>query len=80
MNYRNKDDDDKLKYFFFIFKVSQKLFRENLEIILMNCIYKINKYKMPLLIFIEIIFLNISFYAGFCFMKNKIINDYTWIL
>jgi hypothetical protein len=46
------------------------------EIILMNCIYKINKYKMLLLIIIEIIVLNIIFYAAFCFMKDKNYSDY----
>ena len=77
VNYQNKNDDNKLKYFFFISEASQKLLRENFEIILINCIYKINKYKMSLLIFLEVNFLNINFYANFCFMKNEIINDYT---
>ena len=58
----------------------QKFFRENHEILLMNCTYKINKYKMSLLIIIEIIFLNIIFYVDFCFMKEKHHNDYIWIL
>ena len=54
----------------------QKLLRENHEILLMNCTYKINKYKMPLLIIIEIIVLNIIFYVDFCFMKGERYNDY----
>ena len=49
----------------------QKLLRENHEILLINCIYKINKYKMLLLIIIEVISLNIIFYVNFCFMKEK---------
>ncbi len=46
------------------------------EIILMNCIYKINKYKMSLLIIIVIIILNIIFYIMFCFMKDENYSNY----
>ena len=54
----------------------QKFFRENHEVLLMNCTYKINKYKISLLIIIEVISLNIIFYVNFCFMKEKRHNDY----
>ena len=46
------------------------------EIILMDCIYKTNRYKMSLLIIIEIIALNTTFYVAFCFMKDENYNDY----
>ena len=69
-----------MKYFFFISNCMQKLFRENHEILLINCIYKINKYKMSLLVIIEIISLNIIFYVDFCFMKEDRHNDYVWVL
>ena len=58
----------------------QKLLRENHKILLINCIYKINKYKILLLIIIEVISLNIIFYINFCFMKKKLHDDYIWIL
>ena len=58
----------------------QKLFRENHEILLMNCTYKINKYKMSLLIIIEVISLNIIFYVDFYFMEKKRYDDYIWVL
>ena len=58
----------------------QKLFRENHEILLINCTYKINKYKILLLIIIEIISLNIIFFIDFCFMKDERHIDYIWIL
>ena len=42
----------------------------------MNYTYKINKYKILLLIIIEITFLNIIFYVNFCFMKKEHYNNY----
>ncbi len=50
------------------------------KIILMNCIYKTNKYKMLLLIIIKVIVLNIIFYVAFCFMKDENYNDYIWVM
>jgi len=46
----------------------------------MDCIYKTNKYKMSLLIIIEIIALNTTFYVVFCFMKGENYSDYTWVM
>ena len=58
----------------------QKLLRENHEFLLINCTYKINKYKMSLLIIIKIISLNIIFYVNFDFMKKEYYNNYVWVL
>ncbi len=41
------------------------------EIILINYIYKTNKYKISLLIIIKIIVLNIIFYVTFYFIKDE---------
>jgi len=46
------------------------------KIILINCIYKINRYKMFMLTIIEVIVLNIMFYVAFCFIKDENYNDY----
>ena len=54
----------------------QKFFHENHEVLLLNYIYKINKFKMLLLIIIEIIFLNIIFYVDLCFIKKECYNNY----
>ena len=42
----------------------------------MNCIYKINRYKMSLLIIIEVIALNIFFFVKFYFMKVEKTTNY----
>ena len=75
-----KNDLQRLQYLFFTSNFMQKLLIENLEVLIMNCIYKTNRYKMPLLIIIDVTNLNIFFYVDFCFMKDERFNDYVWAL
>lgn len=80
MKSKKKLYNEKLKFLFFTSKCMQKLLHENFKILIMNCIYKINKYKMLLLIIINITSLNIFYYVIFCFMKDKSFNDYVWVM
>ena len=80
VNHPKRAENKQLKFFFFIPNCIQKLFRENHEILLINCIYKINKYKISLSIIIGVIFLSIVFYVDFCFMQKEHHNDYIWVL
>jgi len=54
----------------------QKLLYLNIEILIINCIYKTNKYKISFLIIIEIIVLNTIFYIEFCFIKSENYSNY----
>ncbi len=54
----------------------QQLLRDNSKILIIDCIYKTNKYKMLLLIIIEVTCLNISFFVVFCFIKDKNFGNY----
>jgi len=54
----------------------QQILRENLKILIMNCIYKTNKYKMSLLIIIDVICLNTFFFVVFYFIKDEIFDNY----
>ncbi len=76
MKSKKKLYSEKLEFLFFTSKCMQKLLRENFEILIMNCIYKINKYKMLLLIIIDVTSLNIFYYVVFCFMKGESFDDY----
>ncbi len=80
MKSKKKLYSEKLKFLFFTLKCMQKLLHENFKILIMNCIYKINKYKMLLLIIIEIMSLNIFYYIIFCFIKDESFNDYMWVM
>ncbi len=76
MKSKKKLYNKKLKFLFFTSKCMQKLLCENFKILIMNCIYKINKYKMLLLIIIDVTSLNIFYYIVFCFMKDESFDDY----
>ncbi len=56
------------------------MLKRNSKILIMNCIYKINHYKMSLLIITEVITLNIFFFIKFCFMKVEKTVNYVWVL
>jgi hypothetical protein len=56
------------------------MLKTNYEVLVMNCIYKINRYKFSLFIISEQTTLHSNFYAAFCFMKNETIVDYVWML
>lgn len=48
----------------------------NYEILLMNCIYKTNVYKILLYIIIGVIFLNTTYFIIFAFLLVKMVDDY----
>ena len=46
----------------------------------MDCTYKTNKYRLPLLHIVGMTNFNSQFSAGFCFFKEEKLNDYMWAL
>jgi len=80
VDYKTKEDGGQLEYLFFTPDCSQKLLCEYYEVILMDCTYKTNRYKMPLLIIIGVTALNTTFYVAFCFMKGENYSDYRWAM
>jgi hypothetical protein len=60
--------------------ISQILLKSNYEVLVMNCTYKTNRYKMFFLIISEQTATHINFYVAFCFMQKEIIAGYLWIL
>jgi len=77
---KKKEYNDELQFLFFISECMQKLLRLNMEILIINCTYKTNRYKMPLLIITRVTILNATFYVAFCFMKDKSYSDYEWVI
>ena len=65
------DEIKRLRKFFFVNNDVKKILCKNFEIFVMNCIYKINKYDMSLMIIMSHIAINISFYIDFAFLKKK---------
>jgi hypothetical protein len=75
-----KNEHDHITHLFFIRKSFETLIKSNHEVILMNCIYKTNRFKMSSLIIFDQTTLHINFYIVFVFLIKKIFSDYAWVL
>ncbi|XP_078159354.1 protein FAR1-RELATED SEQUENCE 5-like [Carex rostrata] len=69
-----------LTHLFFAHPLSVKLTQNFPNIFIMDCTYKTNRYKMPLLDIIGISSSNTSFYSSFAFLKGESEKDYIWAL
>ena len=58
---------------------SQNILKLNSEILFMNCIYKINRYKMSLMMINEVTKINKTFYVDFVFLSSEHTSDFKWI-
>lgn len=67
---------NKLTHLFFSRSSFQKILQFNSEVLIMNYTYKINRYRMSLLIIIDQIDLNIIFYVAFAFIDHEYTSDY----
>ncbi len=71
-----KNEKNQITHFFFVKTCFKSILQINFEILMMNVIYKTNRYKMLLFIISEQIALHINFYVAFCFMISEISIDY----
>ena len=62
-----KNEKNQITNFFFTRNTCQEILKSNFEILVINCIYKINRFKMPLLVINDQTTLHIFFYVVFCF-------------
>jgi histone-lysine N-methyltransferase SETD2 len=69
-----------ITHLFFVEKHTFKLLKNNWKILLMNCIYKINKYKLSLLVIVDYISLSIIFYVDFAFLTREKEKNFVWVL
>ena len=69
-----------ITHLFFVEKNTVDILKENSEVLLMDCTYKTNKYKLPLLVIVGHTSLGTSFYVGFAFMTKEKEADYLWVL
>ncbi|MBW0585319.1 hypothetical protein O181_125034 [Austropuccinia psidii MF-1] len=75
-----RDSEGHNTSFFFTHPLSIKLLHGFPHVILMDCTYKTNKYKMPLLNIVGFSSTNKTFSGAFCLMKNETEPSYTWAL
>ncbi|CAG8531643.1 1520_t:CDS:2 [Racocetra persica] len=74
------DNTGSVTHLFFAYKESTCLIHQYPTVILIDCIYKTNKFKMPLLSIVGITSFNTTFYTCFMFMKSEEETDYNWAL
>lgn len=65
---------------FFAKTLSQKVLRLNYEVMLIDCTYKTNAYRILLCIISGVTALNTTFYIAFCFLSEETTKDYGWLL
>jgi hypothetical protein len=74
------NDNDKMTTLFFNHRQCLELLHSNPFFLVMDCTYKTNKYKMPLLQIIGSTALGSMFFVAFCFLSSKIAESYGFAL
>ncbi|OWY49387.1 Transcription factor FAR1-related protein [Alternaria alternata] len=75
-----KDDNNHVRNLFFAHQKQIEMVRANPDVLLMNCTYQTDKYKLPLLHIIGCTNLQTFYSAGFCFLTNQTQADYHWAI
>ena len=71
----------RVKRLFFVNKgILRNLLIKNYEILIMNAIYKINRYKISLLVIVDETTLNIIFYVVFAFLSDETKKNFIWVI
>ena len=69
-----------VKRLFFVSQLSEQILKISWDVILLDCTYKTNHYRMPLCVISGVTGLNTSFYIGFAFVSSETYTDYCWVL
>ena len=80
VRYEMNHEIKRLRRLFFVNNDVKKILRKNFEILVMNCIYKINKYDMSLMIIMSHTAIDTSFYIDFAFLEKKEQKNFEWLL
>lgn len=75
-----KDQKDRVTHLFFSRRSCHEMLKENWEVLIMDCTYKTNRYRLPLLIIYGVNALGGCFYVAFCFLAAEEEEDYFWAL
>ena len=78
--YRATELSNEVTHLFFVEKHTVEILKKNSEVLLMDCTYKTNKYKLPLLVIVGHTCLGTTFYVGFAFVAKKQKEDFVWVL
>jgi len=73
-----KDKNERIQNLFFAHRKQVELILANPDVLLMDCTYRTNKYRLPLLHILGCTNLQTFFSAGFCFLSSETQADYHW--
>ncbi len=76
----NLDKNLCIQQLFFAKTTSQKMLKFDYKVLLIDCTYKTNVYKMLLYIIIGVMPLNTTYYIIFAFLSSETVDDYCWVL
>ncbi len=65
-------------YLFMIYKPHLKIYARNSEVTILDSIYKINMFDMPLLNFVKLIVMNTNFFIASIFLSSETVSDFKW--
>ena len=71
---------NEVKRMFFVDKNVAKILSQNSEVLYLDCTYKTNKYKMPLMTIAGQTALGTTFLIGFAFLSNEKQGNFEWVL
>jgi hypothetical protein len=74
------DPENHVQCLFFAHRKQVELVLANPDVLLMDCTYRTNKFKLPLLHILGCTPVRTFFSAGFCFMRTETYEDYYWAL
>ena len=75
-----EDDRNHVKYLFFAYLESLKYFQKNPNILLLDCTYKTNKFKMPFLYAVGVTNTGHNFKLAYCFLPGETEGDYNFAI
>jgi hypothetical protein len=69
-----------LTHLFFAHPKSIELFKPYPEVLMMDCTYKVTRFRMPLLVIVGTTAVNETFFVGFAFLCGETEEDYLWAI
>jgi len=74
------DAEGRVTHLFFAHQQSIELTLSYSSVLLLDCTYKMNRFRMPLLDVVGVTSLNKTFYSCFAFLKGETEDDYSWAI
>ena len=74
------DDENRLKCLFWAHPTAVQLTRRYHSVFLLDCTYKTNQFRLPLLNIVGVAPTNDTFFSCFCLLSGETLDDYSWAL